>query len=93
MPQHLEADVSELGIGEAYRLSQITVPEGVRLLDDPDETVIASVQLAREEVVEEAEEGEEGVEGAEGEAAEAGAEGSEPEAAAEEGGGDSEAGE
>jgi large subunit ribosomal protein L25 len=87
VPQHLEADVSGLGIGETLRLAQITVPEGVRLLDDPDETVLASVQLAREEVVAEAEEGEEAAEGAEPGAA---AEGAEPEAAADEGGGESE---
>jgi large subunit ribosomal protein L25 len=87
VPQHLEADVSGLGIGDTFRLSQINVPEGVRLLDDPDETVIASVQLAREEVVEEPEEGEEGAEGAAAEAAE---EGAEPEAAAEESGGEPE---
>jgi large subunit ribosomal protein L25 len=87
IPQHLEADVSELGIGDTLRLGQVSVPDGVKLLDDPDETVIASVQLAREEVVEE-------VEGEEGEAEE----GAEPEAAAEtgesadEGGGEPEAG-
>jgi large subunit ribosomal protein L25 len=75
VPQGIEADVSELGVGDTLRLSDLTVPEGVRLLDDPDETVIASVQLAREEVAEEeVEEGaEEGAEGgepaAEGEAA------------------------
>jgi large subunit ribosomal protein L25 len=85
VPQHLEADVSELGIGDTLRLAQIAVPDGVRLLDDPEETVIASVQLAREEVAEETEEGEEG---AEGQAAEGGAE---PEAAAEESGGEPEA--
>ena len=65
IPQHLEADVSELGIGDTLRLSQLDVPENVKLLDDPDETVIASVQLAREEPVEEVEEGEEAEEGAE----------------------------
>jgi large subunit ribosomal protein L25 len=69
VPQHLEADVSGLGIGEALRLSQIDVPAGVTLLDDPEETVIASVQLAREEEPEVLE-GEE-------------AEGAEPEAGAE----------
>jgi large subunit ribosomal protein L25 len=70
IPQHLEADVSELGIGDTLRLGQIEVPENVKLLDDPEETVIASVQLVREELVEEgAEEGEEGEEGAEPEAA------------------------
>ena len=64
VPQHLEADVSELGIGDTLRLAQVHVPENVKLLDDPDETVIASVQLAREEPVEEVEEGEEAEEGA-----------------------------
>ena len=84
IPQHLEADVSGLGIGDTLRLSEVAVPDGVRLLDDPDETVIASVQLAREEPVEEPEEGEEGVE--EGEEPEAGAETAEPSAAEESGG-------
>jgi large subunit ribosomal protein L25 len=61
IPQHIDADVSDLGIGDILRLADITVPDGVTLLDDPDEIVIASVQLAREEEPEEgAEEGEEG---------------------------------
>jgi large subunit ribosomal protein L25 len=83
IPQHLEADVSELGIGETLRLAQVSVPEGVKLLDDPDEVVIASVQLAREEVVEEPEEGAEEA----GEQPEGAAETAEPAA---EGGGESE---
>jgi large subunit ribosomal protein L25 len=65
VPQQLQGDVTELGIGDTLRLAQIEVPDGVRLLDDPEETVIASVQLAREEVPEEPEEGaEEAPEGA-----------------------------
>ena len=72
VPQHLEADVSELGVGESLRLSQVKVPAGVTLLDDPEETVIASVQLQREEIPEELEE-----------AAEEAEEGGEPTAAAE----------
>jgi large subunit ribosomal protein L25 len=83
IPQHLEADVSELGIGDTLRLSQLDVPENVKLLDDPDETVIASVQLAREEPVEEVEEGEEAEEGAEPEGE---GETAEPSAADESGG-------
>jgi large subunit ribosomal protein L25 len=79
IPQHLEADVSELGIGDILRLAEVVVPEGVKLLDDPDEVVIASVQLAREEEPEEAEEGAEGAE----EGAEAGAETAESEDAGE----------
>ena len=48
VPQHLEADVSDLGVGDALRLSQVEVPEGVKLLDDPEEVVIASVSSRAE---------------------------------------------
>ena len=59
IPEHLEFDVSALRIGDSARLSDLTPPEGVTLLDDPD-TVIASVaQPTRveepEEVLEEGE--------------------------------------
>jgi len=61
VPESLEFDVSELHIGESARLADLTVPKGVTLLDDPDETVIAAVaQPTRveepEEVLEEGEE-------------------------------------
>lgn len=72
VPQHIEADVSEVGVNESLRLSQVPVPSGVTFLDDPEETVIASVALVREEVPEEAEE-----------AAEEAEEGGEPVAATE----------
>ncbi len=67
VPQHLEADVSALGIGDSIRLNQVEIPAGVRLLDDPDETVIATVthQLREEEPVEAEEGAEEAVEGEE----------------------------
>jgi large subunit ribosomal protein L25 len=55
-----------MAIGDTLRLSAITVPEGVTLLDDLEETVIATVtQPMREEAPEPVE----GEEGAEGEAA------------------------
>ena len=67
IPEMLHADVSELDIGGALRLSDLTVPEGVEVLEDPD-TVIATVTapIAEEELEPEVEEGEEGEEGAEG---------------------------
>ena len=86
VPEHLELDVSGLGIGDSARLAEVKVPEGITILDDLEETVVASVALARAEVEEEAVEGEEGAEGAaEGEE---GAEGetADGEAAAEDGG-------
>jgi large subunit ribosomal protein L25 len=65
IPEHLELDVSELGIGESARLAQVKLPEGVTVLDDPEETVLASVALPRAEEPEPGE-GEEGAEAAEG---------------------------
>jgi large subunit ribosomal protein L25 len=43
VPEHLEADVSELRIGDTLRLSALQVPSGVTLLDDLEETVLATV--------------------------------------------------
>ena len=70
VPQHLEADVSELGIGDTppARASS-RFPQGVTLLDDPEETVIATVQHRRARS--ERRGRVEGEEGAEGEAPEA----------------------
>jgi large subunit ribosomal protein L25 len=86
VPDRLELDVSLMVIGDSMRLSDLRVPEGVKLLDDP-ETVLATVspptKIEEPEVVEE--ELEEG-ELPEGEVPE----GEEPEGAAEpaESGGD-----
>ena len=71
VPQHLDLDVSGLAIGDAARLESLNVPEGVKLLDDP-ETVIANVtpptRVEEPEAAEEAAECEEAPE-AEGEPA------------------------
>lgn len=88
VPDHLELDVSAMVIGDSMRLSDLRVPEGVTLLDDP-ETVLATVSPPTkiEEPEPEEVEGEEGEE-IEGEAAEGAegegeaAEGGEPEAEA-----------
>lgn len=56
VPQHLELDVSELKIGESLRLSALIVPSTVTLLDDLEETVLATVTAPTRE--EEPEEGE-----------------------------------
>jgi large subunit ribosomal protein L25 len=75
IPEHLELDVSRLGIGESLRVADLTPVEDVTYLDDPDETVLATVSAPTvvEEPEEELEEGEE-VEGlAEGEEAPEGA--------------------
>jgi large subunit ribosomal protein L25 len=87
IPDHLEVDVSGMHIGDTLRLTELRVPEGVTLLDDPEETVLATVtQPTRveepEEVLEEGEEAE-GAELAEGEQPEGATESpAEPDAAA-----------
>jgi large subunit ribosomal protein L25 len=78
IPEHLELDVSRLAIGETLRLVDLPVQEGVRFLDDPEETVLATVtmptRIVEPEVEEvEGEELEEGVEVPEGEEAPEGA--------------------
>ena len=78
VPEHLEADVTELQIGDSLRLSSLQVPEGVKLLDDLEETVLATVTPPLREEEPEPVEGE-AVEGelpeGEAEAAEGAAEG------------------
>jgi large subunit ribosomal protein L25 len=74
IPEHLELDVSEMQIGDTLRLVDLGAMEGVTFLDDPEETVLATVTLPTREVEPEEtlEEGEEG-ELAEGEEAPEGA--------------------
>jgi len=50
--ESLEMDISGLEIGEALHARDMVVPEGVKILDDPDE-VIVSVTAPREEEEEE----------------------------------------
>lgn len=45
IPEHIEADISEMHIGDTLRLADIRAPEGVTFLDDPEETVLATVTL------------------------------------------------
>jgi large subunit ribosomal protein L25 len=70
IPEHVEADVTALGVGDSLRVSDLKPIEGVVFTDDPD-TVIASVTAPTAVVEEVAEE-------AEGEAGEAPAEGAQP---------------
>src|SRR5262249_47736866 len=75
IPEFIELDVSDMAVNDTKFLNAVVAPEGVTLLDDPDETVIASLAPPRVEEVEEEIESEtevvgEGEAPAEGEAAE-----------------------
>ena len=69
VPERIELDVSGMKIGDALRVSDLPLQEGVKYLDDPDETVLATVTPPTVVVEPEEELGEE-EEGIEGEAAE-----------------------
>jgi large subunit ribosomal protein L25 len=70
VPERIEVDITAMQMGDTLRLAEVAVQEGVKFLDDPDETVIATVTVPTQIVEpepEEEEELEEGVELAEGE--------------------------
>ncbi|MGZ4336721.1 MAG: 50S ribosomal protein L25 [Gaiellaceae bacterium] len=75
IPEHIDLDVSGMAIGDSLRLADLAPVDGVTYLDDPEETVLASVGLPAREIEPEPEELEEGEELAEGEEAPEGAEG------------------
>src|SRR5438309_1390348 len=62
IPEHMELDVSGMAIGDTLRLADLPEREGVKYLDNPEETVLATVTLPTrvEEPEPEVEEGEEG---------------------------------
>jgi large subunit ribosomal protein L25 len=81
VPERIEVDVSPMQMGDTLRLVDVTVQEGVTFLDDPEETVIATVTVPTQIIEpepEEEEELEEGAELAEGEEAPEGEEGETP---------------
>jgi large subunit ribosomal protein L25 len=84
IPESIVHDIGEMQIGDAIGLAVVVIPEGVTLLDDLEDTVVATLSPPRLQTEEEEEleaetelvgEGEEAAEGAE-DAEGAGAEGS-----------------
>jgi large subunit ribosomal protein L25 len=67
VPESIEADVSNMEIGDTLRLEDLPKVEGAAFLDDPHETVIATVTAPMREIEPEVEE----IEGEEGEPGEA----------------------
>jgi large subunit ribosomal protein L25 len=79
IPEHVDLDVSRMAIGDTLRLADLAPMDGVTYLDNPEETVLATVTLPTREVEPEPEEVPEGEELPEGEVPE----GEAPEGAAE----------
>lgn len=61
VPEHLDADITSLNIGDVLRVSELTVPTGIEVLNDPD-TIVASVAAPISEEQLEAMEAEAGIE-------------------------------
>jgi large subunit ribosomal protein L25 len=75
IPDSIQFDVSNLDMNQTVTLSELTAPAGVKLLDDPDETVLATItppsrEPEPEEIETETELVGEGVEAAEGDTGE-----------------------
>jgi large subunit ribosomal protein L25 len=47
IPEHFEVDISHMEVGDVLRLEDVPAFEGVTFLDDPHETVIATVSTPR----------------------------------------------
>jgi len=73
VPSSIEVDITEMGIGDQIRASDLTLPQGVELLNDPEDIIVSVI----EPIVMKLEEEVEGEPEAEGEAP-AVAEGEEP---------------
>jgi large subunit ribosomal protein L25 len=83
IPDTIPHDVSDLEMNATVMLSAVNVPEGVTLLDDPEETVIATITPPTLEPVDDEIETETELIGEDGEPIEAPTEGEEAEAQAE----------
>jgi len=83
IPDSITYDVSGLEMNGTVTLSSVSAPEGVTLLDDPEETVIATITPPTQEPVEDEIETETELVGEDGEPIEAAVEGDEAERQAE----------
>ncbi|HEY7205220.1 MAG TPA: 50S ribosomal protein L25 [Methylomirabilota bacterium] len=50
IPQYIEADVTNLNIHDVFTVKDLKVPEGVRVLNDPNQAVVTVAPPAAEEV-------------------------------------------
>ena len=54
IPDHIEIDITELRVAHSIHVSDIPLPEGVKLLDNPKTTVVSVLGRAKEEAPAEA---------------------------------------
>lgn len=51
IPDHIEIDVTTLGVAHSIHVSEIALPEGVKVLDNPKTPVVSVLGRAKEEAV------------------------------------------
>ncbi len=54
IPDHIEIDVTNLAIAHSFHVSELVLPEGVKVLENPKTPVVSILGRAKEEVVAEA---------------------------------------
>lgn len=54
IPEHIDVDVTELAIGHSIHVSELAVPAGVKVLENPKATVVSVLGRAKEEAAAEA---------------------------------------
>ncbi len=55
LPEHIEVDVSDLDLGDVIYVKDLPVPEGTKIMDNPDEVVIVLLEPEEEETASEEE--------------------------------------
>ena len=60
LPEHIEVDVSNLDVGDVLYVKDLPVPEGTKIMDNPDEVVVVILEPEEEETTGEETEGGEG---------------------------------
>jgi len=63
IPEHIEVDISGLGIGDSVTVGDLKVSEDIEILNDPDTVIASVVAVSAAEVEEEAEDAEGEAEG------------------------------
>lgn len=48
IPEHINCDVAEIGLNESFHVAELVIPEGVKVLIDPDRTVVTITSIKEE---------------------------------------------
>ena len=51
IPEHIEVDISNLKIGDSFHVSDLSLPAGIKVVEDPSASVVNILGRAREEAV------------------------------------------